>query len=165
MQDLALAWAGKLPVPDYARDGRPPKRTVLASDLIDLWNASFFLKRGVEVILYKGRERRSGRSVGMVDVHLPGFDPQSNLSSSDSESSDSPDDDDDDDHYRYGTSGGVYGRQLESQLAEVREAKRLLRERKKLEKKRRRQEKKQRRKQKEAERKYALYITCVPPEP
>ena len=161
-----MAWAGKLPVPAYATDGRPPKRTTLTSDLIELWNASFFLKRGVEVVLYKGRERRSGRLAGTVDVHLPGFEHAPGSDSSESESSDSEDDDDDErDRYRYGAYGGVYGRQQEAALSELHEAKRLRRERKKAEKKRRKLEKKQRRKQREAERKYALYITCVTPEP
>ncbi|PSR73443.1 hypothetical protein PHLCEN_2v10735 [Hermanssonia centrifuga] len=164
MTDLALAWSGKLPVPEYAQDGRPPKRTVLTSDLIDLWNASFFLRRGAEVVLFKGRERRSGRNVGTVELHLPGFENITGLSdSSDSEEEDS-DDADDDDRYRYGAYGGVYGRQAGSQLAELQEAKRIRREQKKAEKKRRRQEKKQRRKQKEAEKTYALYVTCVPRE-
>ena len=166
-QDLSLAWANKLPVPAYATDGRPPKRTTLTSDLIELWNASFFLKRGVEVVLFKGRERRSGRLAGSVDLHLPGFDGAGGASdSSDSEDSSSEDDDDDrEDRYRRGAYGGVYGRQQEAALSELHEAKRLRRERKKAEKKRRKLEKKQRRKQREAERKYALYITCVTPEP
>ncbi len=151
-------------MPEYAQDGRPPKRTVLTSDLIDLWNASFFLRRGAEVVLFKGRERRAGRNVGTVELHLPGFENITGLSdSSDSEEEDS-DDADDDDRYRYGAYGGVYGRQAGSQLAELQEAKRIRREQKKVEKKRRRQEKKQRRKQKEAEKTYALYVTCVPRE-
>lgn len=165
MSDLALAWSGKLPVPEYTRDGRPPKRTVLASDLIDLWNTSFFLKRGIEVVLYKGRERRTGRNAGTVDVHLPGLDAAGLSDSSEDDSSSSEDDDEDrGDRHRYGAYGGAYGRQQEAALAELQEAKRLRRERKRLEKKRRRQEKKQRRKQKEADRKYSLYITCVQPE-
>lgn len=165
MTDLSLAWSGKLPVPDYARDGRPPKRTTLTSDLIDLWNASFFLKRGVEIVLFKGRERRSGRNVGAVELHLPGFDDPTGLSDDSEDDEDSSEDDDDlDDRYRQGAYGSVYGRGVEGQMAELQEAKRIRRERKRVEKKRRRAEKKQRRKQKEAERKYALYITCVTPE-
>ena len=41
---------------------------------------------------------------------------------------------------------------------------RTVKERRRAEKRRRKQEKKQRKKAREAERKYALYITCVPPE-
>ena len=164
-KDLSLAWSGKLPVPDYARDGRAPKRTTLTADLIDLWNTSFFLKRGVEVVLFKGRERRSGRNVGSVELHLPGFDDLASYSDDSEDESDSSEDDSDvEDRYRY-ASGGAYGRGVEAQLAELREVKRERRERKKAEKRRRKQEKKQRRKLKEAERKYALYVTCVPIEP
>lgn len=151
-------------MPDYARDGRQPKRTTLTADLVDLWNSSFFLKRGVEVVLYKGRERRSGRNIGQVDVHLPGFEDRDRSDTDDSEDDDS-EDDEDDDRYKYGAYGGLYGRQAEAQMAELQEAKRVRKERKRAEKRRRRQEKKQRRKLREAERKYALYITCVPPEP
>lgn len=161
---MSLAWSGKLPVPDYARDGRAPKRTTLTADLIDLWNTSFFLKRGVEVVLFKGRERRSGRGAGTVELHLPGFDDLASYSDDSEDEDDSSEDDSDlEDRYRYG--GGAYGRGVEAQLAELQEAKRLRKERKRAEKRRRKQEKKQRRKQKEAERKYALYITCVPIEP
>ena len=143
-----------------------PKRTTLTADLIELWNTSFFFKRGVEIVLFKGRERRSGHNAGSVDLHLPGFDDLAGLSDeSESVSDSSEDDDDHDDRYRYGAYGGVYGRGAESQMAELQEAKRIRRERKRVEKKRRRQERKQRRKQKEAERKYALYVTCVPPQP
>ncbi|KAI9067660.1 hypothetical protein FKP32DRAFT_1672946 [Trametes sanguinea] len=158
MQDLAMAWAGTLPVPQY--DGRPPKRSSLAADVIDLWNVSFFKPRGVEMVLYKGRERRSGRLAGTVDMNLPGFD-EYDVSSP----SDSSDDDDDSaeerhrDRDRYGAYGGVYGRQAE---AELREARRARRERK-AERKKRKMEKKIRKRAKELERTYAIYLQCVSP--
>ena len=163
---MSLAWAGKLPVPAYTNDGRPPKRTTLTSDLIELWNASFFERRGVEVVLYKGRERRSGRYAGSVDVHLPGFE---NYTADASDSSDhsTTDSDDDDalDRHTYNAYSGAYSRQAEARMAEIQQEQRFRRERRKADKKKRRQEKKQRRKQREAERKYALYITCITPEP
>ncbi|CCM03395.1 uncharacterized protein FIBRA_05525 [Fibroporia radiculosa] len=166
MNDVAMAWSGRLPVPDYAPDGRPPKRSTLSADLIDLWNASFFLKRGVELVLYKGRERRSGKSIGIVDLHLPGFDTYdaySSPSDSDSDSSgDSSNDSGDDRYGRYGAYAGVYGRQVEGQMAEMREARRVRRE-KKAEKKMRKREKKRRAKMRELERKYSLYLTCISP--
>ncbi|KAI1788993.1 hypothetical protein LXA43DRAFT_599309 [Ganoderma leucocontextum] len=56
MNDLGLAWAGTMPVPQYSPDGRPPKRSTLVADMVDLWNTSFFRMRGVEMILYKGGE-------------------------------------------------------------------------------------------------------------
>lgn len=160
-----MAWSGRLPVPEYSSDGRPPKRSTLTADLMDLWNASFFGRRGVEVVLYKGRERRSGRSVGTVDLHLPGFDTYDDSDDYDSsgDSSDDSSEDERDDRYRHGNAyGGVYGRQVDSQMAELREARRLRRERK-AEKKLRRREKKRRAKLRELERKYSLYLTCTSP--
>ncbi|KAG2343464.1 hypothetical protein BDR05DRAFT_963008 [Suillus weaverae] len=69
MENLALAWRGKLPLPEFAR-GCPPSRSSIVADLINLWNRSFFRSRRVEVILYKGRERRSGPRAGTVDDQL-----------------------------------------------------------------------------------------------
>ncbi|KAG0702350.1 hypothetical protein DFH29DRAFT_999448 [Suillus ampliporus] len=66
VNDLALAWTGKMPLPEFAT-GLPPKRSSLVADLINLWNDSFFRTRRVEIILYKGRERRSGLLAGTVD--------------------------------------------------------------------------------------------------
>ena len=148
-------------MPQYNDDGRPPKRTVLTADLIDLWNASFFLRRGVEAVLFKGRERRSGRNSGVVELHLPGFDDIAAASESESSSSSESESDDYDDRAKYGPYGGAYGRQTATAMAEMAEARRLRRERKRAEKKRRRLEKKQRKKLREAERTYALYITCA----
>ena len=161
-----MAWSGRLPVPEYSQDGRPPKRSTLAADLIDLWNASFFGRRGVEVVLYKGRERRSGRGIGTVDLHLPGFDTYDDSDDYDSSDDDSDDSSEDerDGRYRYGNAyGGVYGRQVDGQMAELREARRIRRERKE-EKKLRKREKKRRAKLRELERKYSLYLTCTPRE-
>lgn len=70
MNILALTWVGKLPLPEFAK-GRPPSRSSIVADLINLWNKSFFLPRRVEVILYKGREPRSGPHAGIVDDQLP----------------------------------------------------------------------------------------------
>ncbi|KAG1874726.1 hypothetical protein DFJ58DRAFT_322410 [Suillus subalutaceus] len=69
MNNLALAWMGKLPLPEFAKD-RPPSRSSIVADLINLWNNSFFLPRRVEIVLYKGRERRSGPRAGTVDDQL-----------------------------------------------------------------------------------------------
>ncbi|KAG1753752.1 uncharacterized protein EDB91DRAFT_1099687 [Suillus paluster] len=68
MNDLALAWTGKMPLPEFAR-GLPPAE--LAAVQINLWNKSFFRARLVEVVLYLGRERRSGPLAGSVDDQLP----------------------------------------------------------------------------------------------
>jgi len=49
-----------------------PSESTLAADPVDLWNSAFFLVRGVEVVLYKGRERRSGPNAGSsIDSFLP----------------------------------------------------------------------------------------------
>ena len=143
-----MAWAGTMPVPQYSTDGRPPKRSTLTADMIDLWNASFFRMRGVEVILYKGRERRSGRYAGTVDMNLPGFD-KFDVSSP----SESDDDDLEDDRYRDRDRYGAYGRtEADSRRAREKKAER-----------RRKLEKKIKRKQKEMEKTYAVYLQCVPP--
>jgi hypothetical protein len=74
IQDLTNAWLGRLPIPESAKqDGRGPKRSVVATDLVELWNTSFFIPRGVELIIYKGRERRNGKYAGRLDMDLPGF--------------------------------------------------------------------------------------------
>jgi hypothetical protein len=75
MQDLTKAWLGRLPVPESAKkDGHPPKRLTVTTDLVQRWNASFFVPRGVELIIYKGRERMNGKDAGKADTDLPGFD-------------------------------------------------------------------------------------------
>ncbi|KAJ7047658.1 hypothetical protein C8F04DRAFT_16395 [Mycena alexandri] len=152
MQDLCLAWTGRLPAP-----GRAQKKTTLAADLIDLWNFSFFFSRGVEVVLYKGRERRSGPSAGLVDIH---YDENDDESSSSSSSSDSESDDGD----RYPPATYMYGQQQfapgQGPMADVLNQRQRRREMK-AEKKRRRKEKKAKRKAKAKEKKYALYLTCV----
>lgn len=131
------------------RGGRVPKRATLAGDLLDLWNNSFFLVRGVEVVLYKGRERRSGKSPGVKDLHLPA-DEDDSLSSSDSESEDDSEDD-------YGRAAGPYGRP-----GEISEARRRRREAKE-ERRRKRRDKKLRRKERARESRYALYIISTKP--
>ena len=144
MQDLALSWAGKLPLPEFSH-GPPPRRSSLVADLIDLWNVSFFLPRQVEVVLYKGRERRSGPNAGTIDHHMPGFHTDSDSDTSSSSSSDSGSD--------------IYpGYGLGNDLTDSR---RRMKE-KKEEKKRRKKEKKARKKAKEREKTYTLYITYVP---
>ena len=164
MQDLTNAWLGRLPIPESAKqDGRPPKRSVVATDLVELWNASFFIPRGVELIVYKGRERRNGKYAGRVDVDLPGF----NLTAEDiTDSSTELTEGDSEDDYvppggaRYGNYGGVYGRQDPTTL-EGREAK-LRRKEIEEEDRRRRKEKEARRRLRELERRYTLHLTCLP---
>jgi hypothetical protein len=142
MQDIALAWTGRLPVPPGSRLPRP---STAVADLVDLWNNQFFTSRSIEAVLYKGRERRSGPDAGAVD-DLPGPD-YDDVSTS--ESSESDDDDDGSD-----TGYGAYER---------REARRARRAERKAEKKRRRKEKKIRRKAREQEKRYSLWVTYIAP--
>ncbi|KAJ7276143.1 hypothetical protein B0H12DRAFT_1083793 [Mycena haematopus] len=154
MQDLCLAWTGRLPAP-----GRPQKKTNLAAELIDMWNISFFFPRGVEVVLYKGRERRTGPSAGLVDIQLYDEDEESTSSSSSSEDSES-------DSGKYPPAAyNMYGQQQfgpgQGSMAQVNEQRHRRRE-VRAEKKRRRKEKKARRKERAREKRFALYLTCVP---
>jgi hypothetical protein len=144
MNDLALAWAGKMPIPEFSR-GPPPKRSTLIADLIDLWNSSFFITRRVEVVLFKGRERRSGANAGAIDYNLPGLvHPDFSSDSSSESTSDSGSE-----PHRY----AGYGRGVDPES----------RRRRKEEKRRRKKEKKLRKKAKELEKTYALYLTYVHP--
>ncbi|TFK56151.1 hypothetical protein OE88DRAFT_1731772 [Heliocybe sulcata] len=161
MQDVTLAWTRKLPVPEAARTGRVPKRSTIAAGLIEEWNFNFFYPRGVEVIMYKGRERRTGREAGIID-DLPEFDIDEEDLSSNSDSSDDSDSSLED-RYQYGEYSGVYGRPMDPNITALREQKRRRKERK-AEKKRKEKEKKIKRKMKEKEKKYSLYISSAEPE-
>ncbi|KAI9507710.1 hypothetical protein F5148DRAFT_1202727 [Russula earlei] len=153
IQDIALAWAGKLPTTSPDRASRP---SVVTAELIDLWNNSFFAPRGVDVVLYKGHERRSGPWAGQIERNLPGFHENSDSDSSDSSSDTSSSRLSDD---RYGRGPGAAGGHYGSYAAD---SKRRKAERK-AEKKRKRKEKKALRRARERERTYALYISCIPP--
>lgn len=142
-----------MPVPQYSPDGRPPKRSTLAADVVDLWNSSFFRMRGVEMVLYKGRERRSGRYAGTVDVNLPGFDKLEVSSPSEDDS----EDDSEEDRYRDRDRYGAYrGSEAEARRRKERKAE-------KAERRRRKMDRKIKRRQREMEKSYAVYIQCVPP--
>ena len=166
-QDLALAWEERLPLPPAQAGHRPPKRTVLVSDLLELWNDAFFHPRSIELTLYKGRERYSGRFAGRPEYRLPRVD-DSDSYTSDSDSDDSDFESEDlDGHagrrHGYGALGYGQGRyDAERIAAEQREAREYRRQRKR-DKKQRRRERKHRRK--EQARRYSLYMCYVPPEP
>lgn len=130
---------------------------------MDLWNTSFFLVRGAELVLYKGKERRSGPHAGVVDRDLPYLDePDDYLSSEDEDLDDTDASDSDYGAGRY----NVYGRpNTQQQLADVFEAGRRRKEAKlaaKAEQRRKRHEKNRRRRELVRERKYSLYLTYVP---
>jgi len=145
-QDLFLAWAGQLPVPEFTHSGQRPKNSKVAADLINLWNNSFFLARGIEAVLYRGRERRSGLNAGQIDSFVRILDDDDPSSESSTTSSDSSSDD----------GGGKSYKAYGQDSAERR------RKEEKAEKKRRRREKRARRKAKKSTTKeYTLYITYV----
>ena len=164
VQDLTNAWIGRLPIPESAKqDGRPPKRSVVATDLVELWNTSFFIPRGVEAIVYKGRERRNGRNAGRVDTDLQAF----NLtidditdSSPESTGADSEDDYVPPGGTRYGNYGGVYGRQ-DSANIEAHNA-RMRRKEVQEQERRKRKEKELRRRLRDMEKSYTLYLAYLP---
>ncbi|KAH8830644.1 hypothetical protein DL96DRAFT_1593797 [Flagelloscypha sp. PMI_526] len=160
MQDVSLAWAGQLPVPHLNKGGRYPKRSTLTADLIELWNTHFFNCRGVDMVLYKGRERRSGPSTGVVDLQFA--DDDSDESSSTTSTSES----DEVSPGRYGATGGAYGaygrQPAHGPNQESLEARRRRRERKS-ERKRRHREKRAEKRRRRREKTYALYLTYVPP--
>ncbi|KAJ7591358.1 hypothetical protein C8J56DRAFT_1047557 [Mycena floridula] len=157
MEDLSLAWSDRLPVPSLTNSGRPPKRATLTADLVDLWNTSFFIRRGIELVLYKGRERRSGANAGVAD--LPKHLAEAEYVSSSSEEDSDSEDDDPASTYGYYKPPSVPGSRGMAEVIELRRRRNEFR----AEKKRRRQERKLRRKEKARERKYSLYLTCVRP--
>ncbi|KAF8639625.1 hypothetical protein AX17_000890 [Amanita inopinata Kibby_2008] len=162
VQDLSLAWAGKMPIPPE-RATNPPKRANIVTELLDTWNTAFFLPRGVEVVLYKGAVRYSGPKAGIADLPL-----SHNDDGDDDESTTSSEEESDDDPY-YGASHGVglYGANYSrppaapGYAAEVMEARRRRRE-ERVERKRRRREKRLRRKQRARDKKFILFTSCVP---
>lgn len=154
LKDLALSWAGKLPTTDPTRASRP---SLVTAELIDLWNNSFFAQRGVEVVLFKGHERRSGPWIGQAERNLPGFGGDSDSDSS----SVSSDTDSSEGKYGRGAAGAAGGGSYYGG-GYAADAKRRKAERK-AEKKRKNKEKKARRRARERERTYAIYISCITP--
>lgn len=144
---MGRSWTGQLPIPSFGTEGQP-RRSTLAADLINLWNTSFFFHRGVELMLYKGKERRTGPQAGLVDNRLPlDDDDDDDDTSSDSSTSDSERD--------FNHIPGAYGKP--NQISEVQEARRRRYE----EKKESRRRRKARRKAKAREKAYSVYIACA----
>ncbi|KAL1743570.1 hypothetical protein HDZ31DRAFT_64928 [Schizophyllum fasciatum] len=162
LADVARAWAGQLPGPDGARR---QKRSALVAHMLDAWNASFFGARGVEVVLYKGRERRSGPGAGLRDGLLP----QDGAGLSSTEESDTTESELDEEGsltgaygaaggayggaYGAGGGGGAYGRGADGVYG---------RQAGKEERRRRRREKRARRKEREMHKTYSLHVLCLP---
>jgi len=120
--------------------------------LVDGWNYSFFLFRGVEVILYKGGERLNGAQAGKID-QLAHVDYSDSEDSSESSDNDAYAVDELAKLYGYGTGDAHYlERAREAQVSR----KQARRNRKREKREKRRQRKKQ----------FSLYLVCsTPPNP
>ena len=125
----------------------------MVANLLDLWNAYFFLPRGSEVILYKGQERRSGQGAGTIDKDLPEDEPDK------SESEDDDEDDESDLEDYLMKKATTYGPQPGFDPALITRKRREAKE----EEKKARREARRKAKAKEKEKVYALYVTYVPP--
>jgi hypothetical protein len=82
-QDLARSWTGQLPVA-IGPGGRPPKKSKLAQDLIELWNTSYYAARGVELVLFKGQQRRTKSQAANTQRFFDDSDESSDSSSTES---------------------------------------------------------------------------------
>ncbi|KAG6849664.1 hypothetical protein H0H93_006506 [Arthromyces matolae] len=158
MQDMTMAWAGRLPIPD-SPDGPPPRRSAVLSELIDCWNKSFFYVRGAELVLFRGLQRRSGSREGATERHLPHHEEPDDYISSADDDTEYPDSDPE-----YGA--GRYHQHAyagpQQQMADILDEGRRRKETKLAERRKRRQERHRRRREKCKARKYSLYMNYYP---
>ncbi|KDQ64923.1 hypothetical protein JAAARDRAFT_242513 [Jaapia argillacea MUCL 33604] len=116
MLDLWMVWSRELQKPEVSGT-QVPRRSSVVADIIDSWNAKFFAPRGLQVLLYKGRECRSGPNSGTLNSHLPGLDVNgADLSASESDSSDS---DSENEGNEYREQGGVSERRVDARRADM----------------------------------------------
>mgnify|MGYP001373196262 CR=1 FL=1 len=146
MKDLTLAWTGRLPVPP--NNPTPPRPAVLAAELFHTWNTAFFEPRGVEIVLYRGRQRRSGRLFGRVDLS-PSDESDSDETSESSSSSDS----ESDDPYPPNAQG-------KEPFPDLAAARRRYYEQK-MQRRERRRERQRRRRERRKNKNYAMYAICT----
>ena len=64
--------------------GQPPKKPKLAQNLIELWNTSYFALRGVELVLFKGQQRRTKSQAAQTQRFFDTSDDDLESSSTDS---------------------------------------------------------------------------------
>ena len=150
-------------------DARITRLAAEVAEIIETWVGIFFQPRGVELVLFRGRERRSGPLKGRIEERLPlssaprhrGRHEESDSESS-SLSSSSESDDEEPDRYRYGAYSARHGvtgdHPSMRQLQEMRYQRKAARAAKKAEKRRRARERKQRR---EREQVYSIGIFCT----
>jgi hypothetical protein len=134
---------------------RSVKPHTTMAQLIDLWNAAFFSLRGVELVLYRGRQRRSGPHAGRYDTRL-GFE-ASDDDESDTISSVSSDSDAEDRYAFYGSAHTHHGAG-NHWLADSRDARRVRKAEKRLHEK---QKRKRREREKERGSGFSLLLTCT----
>ncbi|KAF8583970.1 hypothetical protein K439DRAFT_1182913 [Ramaria rubella] len=150
IEDIARAWVGKMP--DRNMSTKKPHNVV--AQLIDIWNASFFSLRGVELVLFRGRQRRSGPLAGRYDSRLGGED----FSDDESDTISSVSSDSDVENMFYGGTQSRYGVGGNSWLTDSREARRVRKAAKKLLEK---QSRKRHEREKERGSGFSLYLTCA----
>jgi hypothetical protein len=151
MIDIIAAWQGRFPVSKKGRLVRISRRGYVLSNLIDAWNDNFLLPRGVEMVLYRDRDRFSGPQAAVQPMDESSD--ESDISDSDSE------DDSEEDRYRGGLGRGIYGVGQTTQEKMQRQA--LKREKQAERKKREKMRKKADRE--EEGRVYGLYLGGVNP--
>ena len=153
-QDIARTWVGKWP--DRSKSSKRPQK--LVAELIDVWNASFFSVRGVELVLSRGRQRLSGPHAGHYEDRLG--DDGTDDDESDTISSVSSDSDADDRYEFYGGAQGRYGTSAIPWLADSREAHRARKARKLVDKQKKRK-RRERERGKASGSGYTIYLSCI----
>lgn len=81
--------------------------------ILSAWNFAFFHPRGVDVVLFKGNERRSGPRFGEPEPNIDFLTEASLVSDPEDESSEESDDDEDNPVHRLASQNPQYRAQLE----------------------------------------------------
>lgn len=152
---MARAWTGQLAVRERQRS---KKNYSMVAQLIDIWNASFFSIRGVELVLYRGRRQYSGPHAGHYDNRL-GIEGSSE-DESDTISTVSSDSDAEERYMFYGGGHSRHGGTSNHWLTDSREA----RHERKLEKRKLREKKRMRRERERVRERgsgFKLFLVCI----
>jgi len=147
LEEISRAWLSK------RVDGR--KRSKLVARILDVWNSFFFVPRGVELVLFKGAQRRSGPQNGAYDPVFGGID---DTTSDDSDSDSVISDSDYDQSFGYYWNDKRYGN--DPWMMNTKEAKRARREAHR----RKQKEKRRRSRSRHAvsrDQPYRLVLTCL----
>ncbi|GJJ07690.1 hypothetical protein Clacol_001895 [Clathrus columnatus] len=154
--DIITSWFNRRPENEIIT--RKPA-TVIAQ-LIDIWNAAFFAPRGVELVLFRGRQRCSGPQAGRYDAYL-GMVDGNGEGSDDSDlstlSSGSEEDPYAQDVFGYGSSR--YGPAGSHWITDSVKARRARKEAMRLKMKQRKMREKERRRKQGLP--YTLYLECL----